>query len=142
MRSLPPRYQVVVYALIALAAMAIVVGFVTSPATSTTSVSGTQPAQEKTHDSYSDLLAAANEGKVESFVYHAGNGKADVVYADRRIADVVLPADNASLLDRLAADGTTVSIDGHPSGASSDGGGSLLAALLPTLLLIGFVLLI
>jgi cell division protease FtsH len=142
MRSLPPRSQAVVYGLIAVAAVAVVVGFATSPTTTSSSVSGTQPAQQKTHDSYSDLLTAARNGKVESLVYNATDGKADVVYADGRLADVVLPDDNAALLDRLAADGTTVRIEGRQSGTSSDGGGSLLAAILPTLLLIGFVVLV
>jgi cell division protease FtsH len=141
MRSLPPRYQIIVCALIAIAVATVVAGFATSPAENPGSTRGKQPTEQKAHDSYSDLLKAADDGNVESLVFNAGSGKADVVYKDGRFADVVLPADNAGLLDRLAQDGTTVSIEGH-SGGSSDGGGSLLAAILPTLLLIGFVVLV
>jgi cell division protease FtsH len=140
MRSLPPRVQILVCALIAIAVATVVAGFATSPSTGPGPTTAAKPA-EKAHDSYSDLLKAADDGTVESLVFNARTEKADVSYSDGRYADVVLPVDNAALLDRLAEDGTTVSIEGHPTGTSSDGG-SLLAAILPTLLLIGFVVLV
>jgi cell division protease FtsH len=103
-----------------------------------------QPAQasrpDKSHDSYSDLLRAADAGEVESLILNAGNGKADVLYSDGRLADVVIPPDNSTLLRRLAEEGAYVRIEGSSNGQG--GGSSLLAAILPTLLLLGFVALL
>ena len=115
------------------------------PPTSTTDVRGTEPATpkpEKAHDSYSDLLRAAEHGDVESLILNTGSGKADVLYDDGRFADVTIPADNADLLRQLADDGAQVRIEGKPGGSGTDGSASIAAALLPPLITIGLVALV
>ena len=93
---------------------------------------GAAPAPKKTDDSYSDLLAAASKGDVASLELDARTNRADVTYKDARESDVTLPPDNGALLDRLASAGVQVRIKGE-AGAET---GSLLAALLPTLVLV------
>jgi len=138
MRSLPRRTQVFLgfLALIAVASMAI--GFL-SPAQTPSTTNPKQAAPLKMHDSYSDLLRAAEKGDVKTLSVNAGTGKADVVYASGEYADVVLPPDNSALLSRLAADGAEVSIEGKPAG--TDGSGhSLFSALLPPLIILGLLI--
>jgi len=91
--------------------------------------------EQKSNDSYSDLLAAAESGNVASLTLDARTNKADVVYKDAREADVTLPTDNGALLARLAGEGANVSIKGQ-SGPKSP---SLLAAILPTLILFALI---
>jgi cell division protease FtsH len=141
MRSLPPKHQLVVLVLLLVALVALVAGFATD--SKQTEPPTKQPQQaEKAHDSYSDLLRAATDGDVRSLIVDAGTSKANVLYADGRLADVVLPPDNSGLLAQLAADGAHVRIEGSPPGARSDGETSLLRAILPTLLVIGLVALV
>jgi cell division protease FtsH len=137
-RSLPPKHQLVVLVLVLVALVCAVAGFATDSRQK--AVPTTQPQRaEKTHDSYSDLLGAAAESDVRSLTVNVGTGKADVVYADGRLADVVLPPDNSSLLSQLGEDGAQVRIEGTPAGVRSEGETSLLRAILPTLLMIGFI---
>jgi len=99
-----------------------------------------QPASEPAEDSYSALLRAAGAGKVEALTLDAASGSASVVYSDGRVADVTVPADNADLLRELSDNGADVRIDGRTgNGAEST---SLLAALAPTLLTFGLVVLL
>jgi cell division protease FtsH len=139
MRSMSPKYQLIVLGLVLAAIVSVIAAFGAKSDTTTTARTPYQAAQPpaKEHDSYSDLLRAANQGQVTSLTVDAGSNKADVVYAGAREADVVLPADNGALLARLAADGAQVKITGNSGSAGS--GGSLLAALLPPLILIALV---
>ena len=86
-------------------------------------------------DSYSNLVRAAQKGKVDSLVLNVRSEKAQVVYADGDFAEIVIPPDNADLLRGLAQDGANVRIEG----AGSGGGSSLLLTLLPPLLAFGLV---
>jgi cell division protease FtsH len=140
MRSLTPKYQVIVLVLVLVAIVAVIAAFGAKSDPTTTTQRPYQVAQQpaKEHDSYSELLRAANQGQVESLSLDAGSNKADVVYAGEREADVVLPADNGALLARLAQEGTRVEITGKPGSASGESS-SLLAALLPPLILIALV---
>jgi cell division protease FtsH len=141
MRSLQPKHQLLILVLMLVALVCVVAGFATTPAETLPNATQVQ-APKPRHDSYSDLLRAADNGDVTSLDVDAGTGKADVLYSDGTTADVVLPPDNGGLLNRLAQDGAQVRIEGNPPGAQNGEHGSLLAALLPTLLLIGFLALI
>jgi cell division protease FtsH len=136
-------HQVVALVLL-FAAVAIIVA-IFGTATDTSGVPHTAgkertQAPVKLDDSYSDLLRAAGKGDVASLILNAGSGKAEILYADGTLADVTLPADNGDLLRELSDSGAHVRIEGRTgTGAERT---SLLAALLPTLLTIGFVVLL
>lgn len=143
-RARSPRGQLIalVLALASLVALIAVFGAKTNPTTETTAnpyqrQAPAAEAPQKTPDSYSDLLTAVSAGEVASVTLDAATNKADVVYKDAREADVTLPADNGALLSKLAADGVAVRIEGD-TGAPKE---SLLAAVLPTLIMIGFIVL-
>jgi cell division protease FtsH len=140
MRALAPKHQLLILVLLLVAVVCVVAGFVSAPPETVLAATQGQASKPR-HDSYSDLLRAVEEGDVTSLDVDAGTGKADVLYDDGTMADVILPPDNGGLLDRLAQDGAQVRIEGNPPGAQT-GEHSLLAAILPTLLLIGFIALI
>ncbi len=146
MRSLPRNQQLLLafLILVGIAAMAIAFGTTSGQTTQAAPPPGEQtPRVEKTHESYSDLLRASRKGDVVSLSVDAATGKADVIYADGHIADVVLPPDNSALLSQLAEAGTEVQIEGSPTSShDGGGGGSLLGALLLPLLILGLVLLL
>jgi cell division protease FtsH len=138
-QSRPLKRQVVILALFigATVAAAAMFGATSPERQSATAV----PKAEKGHDSYSDLLRATRAGDVRSLIVNASNGKADVVYADGRLADVVLPPDNGELLGRLAEGGAHVRIKGTPAGGPGEHT-SILAAVLPSLIIVGVIVLV
>jgi len=141
MRSLPPKHQLLILVLLLVAVVCVVAGFASGPAETVPNATRVEQPQPR-QDSYSDLLRAADKGNVTSLDVDAGTGEANVLYADGTAANVILPPDNGGLLNRLAQDGAQVRIEGNPPGAQNGEHSSLLAAILPTLVLIGFIALI
>jgi cell division protease FtsH len=141
MKGLSPKRQLVVLALVLGAIVALIAAFgaksdpTTTPA-GTRSYMPAATAPEKADDSYSDLLQAATAGDVASLTLDAGTNEANVLYNDAREAKVTLPPDNGALLARLASSGAQVRITGE-RGAQ---GTSLLAALLPTLVMFALII--
>jgi cell division protease FtsH len=130
-------HQMVVVVLVIGAMVAVLAVFGTRSETAGEPPAAAQKAPERVEGSYSDLLRAAGKGDVESLNLDAGSGKADVLFADGTLATLTIPADNAELLRELADEGAHVRIEGRTGTGAQ--GTSLLAALLPTLLTIGFV---
>jgi cell division protease FtsH len=139
-RRLSPTRQIVALLLLfAAVAVAMAIFGGSSTTTTGTTAAAKQPAAVEQDGSYSDLLRAASAGKVDALELDARSGKADVVYRDGSYDKVTLPADNADLLRELSDGGAHVWIDGITGTGSGSENGSLLAALLPTLLTLGLV---
>jgi cell division protease FtsH len=135
-----PRRQVVVVAAAVAAVVAVTVGLVATapPPEQMVAAQAAAAAPDPEEGTYSDLVGALGRGNVESVAVDAGTGEAEVVYVGGKTADVVLPADDGDLLRRLAESGADVRVEGTPAGASAEGG-SLAAALISPLLMIGLV---
>jgi cell division protease FtsH len=89
--------------------------------------------------SYSELLRAAEKGDIAQVTYDASASHAEAELKEGTKAEATLPPDSSAFLDKLAAEGVDVEVKG--AGRTS-GGGSILAALLPTLVLFGLIILV
>src|SRR5262249_57140217 len=87
------RSVVVATVVLVVAALGVVVFHSTAGAGSLTARPA-KPAPQVEQDSYSDVLRAADAGRVKSLALNVGTGKADVMYSDGRSAEAMLPADD------------------------------------------------
>ena len=106
-----------------------------------TSASQAQSNADPVETSYTELVRAADAGRVETVVYDAADSEALVTFENGSRGEVVLPDDDARLLQDLAAQGADVRVTDAGTGESGSGN-SVLSLLLPPLVFIAVIWLV
>ena len=130
-----------VIALVGFALVAVALAFGEPPTPDTRNTAVRHSTSERVEDSYSGLVRQMQKKQVLAATVDAGTAKAKVFYADGRLAEVALPADNGALLRQLAASGADVRIEGDvsSSGGKSSPGSSIFMAILTPLIFVGII---